>query len=69
MGSNLRTLIVTTDHLEVIIAGLPKQIAHYKSLVANLEATNSGTTPIAEYWREQVTHAEQALELVRRAAK
>lgn len=69
MGSKVQTLTLTTEQLEVIIAGLPKQIAHYQSLVRNLETNNFGKAPIADYWREQVAHAEQALDIVRRAAQ
>lgn len=63
MGSNVRTLILTTDHLFAIEQGLENRVNDCKIAIDR----RTDDDPDKMYWRDQLDNAEQALAIVQGA--
>lgn len=59
---------VAEGHMAAIVHGLELRILFCQTQLNDLVDSGSGKTAIADHWRNQELFAEQALELVRRAA-
>ncbi|MFL6675868.1 MAG: hypothetical protein ACJ8LG_21575 [Massilia sp.] len=67
MNTQVKTLSLTLTpaQLGVILTGLEGERDAARKYVDSLVATKSGKTALANYWRDQLAAAEQALAIVR----